>query len=122
VTPLGKKVGDPQNQVYMADSKDLNSASPNSDTMLTNLSAAEHKRLEDDLKKIDKKVQRQKDQVLKVAEKWFLSHFRVDCHQKTVREREINVDYMSAVLQQLPTIGDARSADDILSIKMDFDN
>jgi hypothetical protein len=42
----------------MADSKDLNSASPNSDTRLTNLLAAEHKRLEDDMKKIDKEVQR----------------------------------------------------------------
>jgi hypothetical protein len=106
----------------MADSKDLNSASPNSDTRLTNLSAAEHKRLEDDMKKIDMEVQRQQDQVLKVAKKWFLSHFRVDCHQRTVREREINGDYMSAVLQQLPTIGDARSVVDIPSIKISFDN
>jgi hypothetical protein len=105
----------------MVDSKDLNSASPNSDTRLTNLSAAEHKRLEDDMKKIDKEVQQQQDQVLKVAEKWFLSHFRVDCHQRAVREREINADYMSIVLEQLPTIGDARSADDILSINF-FDN
>jgi hypothetical protein len=32
--------------------------------------------------------------VLKVAEKWYLSHFRVDRHQKIVREREINVDYI----------------------------
>jgi hypothetical protein len=58
----------------MADSKDLNIASPNSDTRLTNLSAVEHIRLEDDMKKIDKEVQRQQDQVLKVAEKWLLSH------------------------------------------------
>jgi hypothetical protein len=56
----------------MADSKDLNIASPNSDTRLTNLSAVEHIRLEDDMKKIDKEVQRQQDQVLKVAEKWLL--------------------------------------------------
>jgi hypothetical protein len=60
--------------------------------------------------------------VLKVAEKWFLSHFRVDCHQKAVQEREINVDYMSSVLQQLPMIGDAKSADYIPSIKISFDN
>jgi hypothetical protein len=60
--------------------------------------------------------------VLKVADKWYLSHFRVDCHQKTVQEREINAEYMLAVLQQLPTIGDARSADDIPSIKISFDN
>jgi hypothetical protein len=108
----------------MVDSKDLNRASPNSSTRLTNLSAAEpeHKRLKDDMKKIDEEVQRQKDQVLKVADKWFLSHFRVDCHQKTVQEREIDANYMSSVLQQLPTIGDARSVDDIPSIKISFDN
>jgi hypothetical protein len=46
----------------------------------------------------------------------------VDCHQKTVREREINVDYMSVVLEQLPALGDIRSANDILSIKISFDN
>jgi hypothetical protein len=118
----GDEVEDLQNQAYMADSKDLNGASPNSNTRLTNLSAAEHKRLEDDMKKIDEEAHRQKDQVLKVADKWYLSHFRVDCHQKTVQEREINAEYMLAVLQQLPTIGDARSADDIPSIKISFDN
>jgi hypothetical protein len=64
----------------MADSKDLNCASPNSDTRLTNLSAAEYKKLENDMKKMDEEIQRQQDQVLKVAKKWFLSHFRVDCH------------------------------------------
>jgi hypothetical protein len=101
----GEEVAGLQNQAYMADSKDLNSASPNSNTRLTNLSAAERERLKDDMKKIDEEVQRQADQVLKVADKWFFSHFRVDCHQ--VQEREIKVEYMSAVLQQLPTIGDA---------------
>jgi hypothetical protein len=40
----------------MADSKDLNRASPNSSTRLTNLSAAEHIRLKDDMKKIDEEV------------------------------------------------------------------
>jgi hypothetical protein len=103
----GDEVADLQNQAYMADSKDLNSASPNSNTWLTNLSAAEHERLKDDMKKIDEEAQRQTEQVFKVADKWFLSHFRVDCHQKTVQEREINAEYMSVVLQQLPTIGDA---------------
>ena len=83
----------------MADSKDLNSASPNNNTWLTNLSVVEHERLKDDMKKIDEKAQRQTEQVFKVADKWFLSHFRVDCHQKTVQEREIDVEYMSAVLQ-----------------------
>jgi hypothetical protein len=37
----------------MVDSKDLNDASPNSDTRLTNLSVAKHKKLEDDMKKMD---------------------------------------------------------------------
>ena len=82
----------------MADSKDLNRASPNNSTRLTNLSAAEHKRLENDMKKIDEEAHRQKDQVLKVADKWYLSHFKVDCHQKTVQEREIDADYMSSVM------------------------
>jgi hypothetical protein len=118
----GDEVEDLQNQAYMADSKDLNRASPNNSTRLTNLSAAEHKRLKDDMKKINEEVQRQKDQVLKVVDKWFLSHFRVDCLQKTVQEREIDADYMSSVLQQLPTIGDTRSVDDIPSIKISFDN
>jgi hypothetical protein len=77
---LWNKVVDLQNQAYMTDSKDLNGASPNSDTRLTNLLAAEYKKLENDMKKIDEEIQRQQDQVLKVAKKWFLSHFRVDCH------------------------------------------
>jgi hypothetical protein len=106
----------------MDDSKDLNSASPNSDTRLTNLSAAEHENLKDDMKKIDEEIQRQQDQMLKVAKKWYLSHFKVDHHQKVVKEREIDADYMSSVLQQLPTIGDARPVDDIPSIKISFDN
>jgi hypothetical protein len=60
--------------------------------------------------------------MLKVAKKWYLSHFKVDRHQKVVQEREIDDDYMSSVLQQLPTIGDARSVDDIPSIKISFDS
>jgi hypothetical protein len=54
----GDEVEDLQNQAYMADSKDLNRASPNSSTRLTNLSDAEHKRLKDDMKKIDEEAQR----------------------------------------------------------------
>jgi hypothetical protein len=78
-----EEVADLQNQVYMADSKDLNGASPNSNIRLTNLLAVEHERLKDDMKKIDEEVQRQTDQVLKVADKWFLSHFRVDCPRRS---------------------------------------
>jgi hypothetical protein len=57
-----------------------------------------------------------------VVKKWYLLHFSVDRHQKVVREMEINVDYMSVVLQHLPTIYDARLADDIQSIEISFDN
>jgi hypothetical protein len=74
------------------------------------------------MEKMDEEIQQQQDQMLKVAKKWYLSHFKVDHHQKAVKERKINTDYMSAVLQQLPVIGDARSADDIPSIKISFDN
>jgi hypothetical protein len=121
-TPLGTKVADLQNQAYMADSKDINGVSPNINTRLTNFSVVEHKKLQDDMKKMDEDIQREQDQVLKVAKKWYLSHFRVDYHQKVIREREINVDYMSVVSQKLPTICDTKSADDIHSIKFSFDN
>jgi hypothetical protein len=29
-----------------------------------------------------------------VAKKCYVSHFKVDRHQKVIKEREINVDYM----------------------------
>jgi hypothetical protein len=122
VIPLGTKVADLQKHAYMTDSKDLNGASTSSDIRLTNLSAAEHKKLKDDMKKLDEEIHRQQDQVLKVAKKWYLSQFRVDRHHKVVWEREININYMSALLQHLPTICDARSADDIQSIKISFDD
>ena len=56
-----------------------------------------------------------------MAKKWYLLHFSVDRH-KVVREMEINVDYMSAILQHLPMIYDVRLVDDIQSIKISFDN
>ena len=40
----------------MADSKDLNGVSPNSDAMLTNLLATEYKKLKDDMKKMDEEI------------------------------------------------------------------
>jgi hypothetical protein len=46
------------------------------------------------MKKLDEEIQRQQDQVLKVVEKWYLSHFRKDHHLKVIQEREINIDYM----------------------------
>jgi hypothetical protein len=53
------KIANLQNQAYMTYSKDLNDASPNSDTRMTNLSVVEHKKLEDDMKKLDEEIQRQ---------------------------------------------------------------
>jgi hypothetical protein len=53
----GNSVGDEgcrsTNQTYMVDFKNLNGAFPNSNTRLTNLSVTEHKKLEDDMKKLD---------------------------------------------------------------------
>jgi hypothetical protein len=66
----------------MANSKDLNGVSPNRDTRLTNLSTAKHKKIKDHTKKLDEEIQRQQDQVLKVAKKWYLTHFRdVEYHK-----------------------------------------
>jgi hypothetical protein len=31
-------------------------------------------------------------------EKWSLSHFKIDRHQKVIQEREINFDSLSALL------------------------
>jgi hypothetical protein len=40
----------------MANSKDVNAASPNNDTRLTNLWTGESKKLEDDMKKMEEKI------------------------------------------------------------------
>jgi hypothetical protein len=65
----GTNVADLQNQAYIANSKDLNGISPNNNTRLTDLSIAEHNKLENDMKKMDEEIQRQQDQVLKVVKK-----------------------------------------------------
>jgi hypothetical protein len=46
----------------MPDSKDLNDVSPDSDTILVNLSATEHEELEYYMKKWDEEVHRQEAQ------------------------------------------------------------
>jgi hypothetical protein len=56
--PVGMKVADLQNRAYMDDSNDINGASPNSDTGLTNLSSIEHKELKDDMKMLVEEIQR----------------------------------------------------------------
>jgi hypothetical protein len=58
VTPLGTKVVDLQKSTAMADSKDLNDVSPDSDTRLTNLSTAEREELEYYLKKWEEEFHR----------------------------------------------------------------
>jgi hypothetical protein len=50
-TPLGTKFANLQKSASMADSKDLNNISPESDTMLTNLSSAEREKSKDYMKK-----------------------------------------------------------------------
>jgi hypothetical protein len=106
----------------MANSKDFNDVSLDSDTRLANLSIAEHDELEDYMKNWDEEFHRQQAQKREVMEKWYLSHFRIDCHQKVVREREINYDSLSTLLQQLPIVSDAASFNDIQYIKISFDN
>jgi hypothetical protein len=71
---------------------DHNNVSPDINTRLTNLSAADDEKLEDYMKRLDEEFQRQKAQICKVTEKWYLSHFRIDCHQKVVKERAIKCD------------------------------
>jgi hypothetical protein len=55
-------------------------------------------------------------------EKRYHSHFRIDRHQKVIREREINYDSLSALLQQLPTVSDDTSFDNFQYIRIYFDN
>ena len=62
----------------MVDYKDLNDVSLYNDTRSTNLSVVEHEELEDYMKKLDEEFQRQQAQRHEVAEKWYLSHFRID--------------------------------------------
>jgi hypothetical protein len=76
----------------MVDYKDLNDVSLYNDTRSTNLSVVEHEELEDYIKKWDEEFHRQQAQKCEVMEKWYLSYFRIDRHQKVIQEREINYD------------------------------
>jgi hypothetical protein len=57
-----------------------------------------------------------------VAEKWYLSHFKVDHHQKVVKKREVKYDSLSALLHQHPIVSNTTLLADIQSIKISFDN
>jgi CRISPR/Cas system-associated protein Csx1 len=57
-----------------------------------------------------------------VAERRYLSHFKIYHDQKVVKEREIKFDSLSAFLKQLPTISDDMSSNEIQSIKNSFDD
>jgi hypothetical protein len=99
--------------------KDLNDVFPDSDTKLTNLSP-EHEELEDYMKKLDEEFQRQQAQKREVAEKWYLSLFRIDRDQKVIQKRKINLDSVPYLLQQLTTVSEFVSSDDIQVIKISF--
>jgi hypothetical protein len=57
-----------------------------------------------------------------MAEKWYLSHFKVDHHQKVVKKRELKYDSLSALLHQLPILSNTTPLADTQSIKISFDN
>jgi hypothetical protein len=57
-----------------------------------------------------------------VAEKWYLSHFKVDHHQKVVKKREVKYDSLSSLLHQHPIVSNTTLLADIQSIKISFDN
>jgi hypothetical protein len=72
--------------------------------------------------KLDEQLQRQKAQISKMMEKWYLSHFRMDRHHNVVNEREIKLDFKSGLLQQFPIVSKTTPLADIQSIKFSFDN
>jgi hypothetical protein len=76
----------------MANPKDHNNVVLDINTRLANSSADEDEKLEDRMKRLDGDFQRQLAQIIKVAEKWYLSHFKVDHHQKVVKKTEVKYD------------------------------
>jgi transposase len=101
----------------MANPKDHNNVVLDINTMLTNLSVDEDEKLEDHMKRLDEEFQRQQAQIRKVAEKWYLSHFKVDHHQKVVKEREVKYDSLLALLHQLPIVSNTTPLADIQSCR-----
>lgn len=84
----------------MVNPKDRKDVSLDSDTRLTNLSIGECKEFEDYyMKKLDVEFQQQQAQEREEDERWYLSYFRIDRHQKVVQEREVKFTSLSALLQ-----------------------
>jgi hypothetical protein len=106
----------------VANPKDHNNVILDINTRLTNSPADEDEKLEDHMKKLDEEFQRQQAQISKVAKKWYLSHFKVDHHQKVVKKREVKYDSLSALLYQLPIVSNTTPLADIQSVKISFDN
>jgi transposase len=84
----------------MANPKDHTNIVLDINIRLTNLSTDEDEKLEDHMKRLDEEFQRHLAQISKVAEKWYLSHFKVDHHQKVVKKREVKYDSLSALLHK----------------------
>jgi hypothetical protein len=106
----------------MANPKDHNNVVLDINTRLTNSPTDEDEKLEDHMKRLDEEFQRQQAQISKVAKKWYLSHFKVDQHQKVVKKREVKYDSLSALLHQLPIVSNTTPLADIQSVKNSFDN
>jgi hypothetical protein len=69
----------------MANPKDHNNVALDINTRLTNSPAAEDEKLEEHIQRLDEEVQRQQVHISKLPKKWYLSHFKVDRHQKVVK-------------------------------------
>jgi hypothetical protein len=106
----------------MANPKDHNNVVLDINTRLSNSSANEDKKLEDHMKRLDEVFQRQQAQISKVAKKWYLSHFKVDHHQKVIKKREVKYDSLSALLHQLSIVSNTTPLADIQYVKISFDN
>jgi hypothetical protein len=106
----------------MANLKDHNNVAPDMNIRLTNSPVAEDEKLENHIKRLDKEFQRQQAQLSKVAKKWYLSHFKVNHHQKVVKEKEVKYDSLAALLHQLPILSNTTPLADIQYVKISFDN
>jgi hypothetical protein len=106
----------------MADPKDHNDVALDNNTRLTNSPVTKDEKLEDYMKRLDEEFQRQSAHISKMKEKWYLSHFKVDRHQKVVKEREVKYDSLSALLHQFPIVSNTTPLINIQYINISFDN